>query len=335
MNIELINSTPFEPLHFESIDAKLNHFGVVVVRGSFDITNGRRLALAKQQETIVLEDQYYGDPSSSSLRYDSGLSPYKPRTDVLIEATAFSPSGRPQEAWTSAVTVGDICKKFIVTGPRVWGRKLGMPRLSEIEPISSLPIRYEYTFGGVRSDGERFASNPVGVGFENKLDGHNIPVPQILPVDSLTPAFGRALKPIGLGPIPPSWEPRVNRAGTYDTAWKETRAPYLPPDFSFEFYNVASEGMNFDGFARGDEVFYLTNLSQERELQFGLPGIQMLTLIQFEDGRIIPVPINLDTIEVEVERNKTFLQWRSIFPAQIPTRAVEIRLSAPEYMIEA
>ena len=87
--------------------------------------------------------------------------------------------------------------------------------------------------------------------------------------------------------------------------------------------------------ASGDEVFQLSNLSQERELIFGLPRIQLVTLIQFNDGRIIPGPIHLDTIEVEVERKKVFLQWRGIFPAQIPTRAVEIRMSAPEYMVEA
>lgn len=335
MNIELINSTPFVPLHFESIDAKLNHFGVVVVRGSFDIENGKRLGLAKEQETIVLEDQYYGDPSSSSMRFDSGLSPYKPRTDVLIEATAYSPSGRPEESWLSSVRAGSIHKAFLVTGPREWKRKLGIARLSEIEPISSLPIRYEHAFGGIRSDGERFESNPVGVGFENKLNGHSIRVPQLLPSDRLKPIFGQVLTPIGLGPIPPSWEPRINRAGTYDATWKETRAPYLPQDFSFGFYNVASEGMSFKGFANGDEVFQLSNLSRERELKFGLPQIQMITIIQFEDGRIIPGPINLDTIEVEVERKKVFLQWRGIFPAQIPTRSVAIRMTAPEYMIES
>lgn len=334
MKFELMNSTPFVPLHFESIDAKLNHFGVLVVRGSFDIENGKRLRLAKEQESIILEDQYFGDPTSSSLRFDSGLSPYKPHTDILVEATAYSPSGQPEESWVSFLRVGSIQKSLLVTGPRQWQRKLGIPRLTPIEPIASLPVRYEHTFGGVRSDGDRFASNPVGMGYENKLNGHAVPVPQILPVELDSPVFGKVLSPVGLGPIPPSWQPRLQRAGTYDSAWKETRAPYLPTDFSFEFYNVASEGMRFDGFAHGDEVFFLQNLSRERELRFGLPKIQMVTLIQFEDGRIIPSPINLDTIEIEVERKKVFLQWRAIFPAHIPTRAIEIRMSAPEHMVE-
>jgi hypothetical protein len=335
MNIELHNFTPFVPLQFESIDAKLNHFGVVTARGSFDIQNGKRLSLARDQETIILEDQYYGDPIASSLKSDSGLSPYKPRTDVLLEATSYSPSGLPETSWVASVRAGSIQKTLLVTGARHWYRKMGIARLSEIDPIASLPIRYEYTYGGTRADGQTFPSNPIGIGFENKLNSNNVPVPQLLSVDNPKPVFGQPLSPMGLGPIPPSWQPRLNRAGTYDSTWKETRAPYLPHDFSFAFYNVASEGLNFDGFAQGDEVFHLSNLSKERELRFGLPKILLIAIIQFDDGRIIPAPVNLDTIEIEVERKKVFLQWRGIFPAQIPTRAIEIRMSAPESMVEA
>jgi hypothetical protein len=335
MNIELNNLTPFVPLHFESIDAKLNHFGVVTVRGSFDIQNGKRLSLAGEQESIILEDSYYGDPASSSLRFDSGLSPYKPRTDILVEAISYSPSGGAEASWTASVRAGTLHKRFLVTGPRHWYRKMGIPFLSEIDPILSLPIRYEFAYGGTRSDGEKFPSNPVGIGFEKKLNGSHVPVPQLLPVENLKPFFGQPISPVGLGPIPPSWQPRLQRAGTYDSLWKETRAPYLPRDFSFEFYNVASEGLSFDGFAKGDEIFHLSNLSKNRDLRFGLPNIELISIIQFDDGRIIPGPMNLDTIEIEVERSKVFLQWRGIFPAQMPIRAVDVRMSAPESMVEA
>lgn len=335
MNIDLINPTPFVPLHFESIDAKLNHFGVLAVRGSFDIENGKILRLAEVQEPLVLQDQYYGDPGSTSLRFDSGMTPYKPHTDILVEATAYSPSGLAEDKWISHLSVGSIQKSFLVTGPRHWRRKFGLPRLSDIDPIHSLPVRYEKAFGGVRSDGERFGANPVGIGFENRLDDNIVPVPQLLSLGQPSPKFGEILSPVGLGPIAPSWQPRLDRAGTYDTAWKETRAPYPPANFSFEFYNVASEGLRFDGFAKGDEMFYLRNLSQERELRFWLPNIQLITLIQVDDGRIFPGPINLDTIEIDVERNKVFLQWRGIFPAHIPTRAVELRMSVPENMLES
>jgi hypothetical protein len=60
----------------------------------------------------------------------------------------------------------------------------------------------------------------------------------------------------------------------------------------------------------------------------------MITMIQLDDGRLFPGPMNLDTIEFRIEERKAFLQWRGIFPAQLATRAIEIRMSAPEYMVE-
>lgn len=333
MQIELINSTPFVPLQFESIDSRLNHFGVVVLRGTFDIRNGKRLKLTKEQETLVLEDQYFGPPESSSLRFDSSLSPYKPKTDVLVEARAYSPSGAPEESWVSSIRAPKLDKSFRVTGPRRWERRARGMQLSDIEPVVSVDVRYENAYGGVRADGSRFESNPVGVGCNPRTESIAC-VPQLLPIYIERPIFGQEMEPIGLGPIAPSWQPRLRRGGTLDDHWKETRAPYLPKDFSFEFYNVASEAMTFPGFAKGDEVFHLTNLSSERELKIGLPQIEMISMIQLEDGRIFPGPLNLDTIEFRIEEKKAFLQWRGIFPAQLAIRVIEIRMSAPEYMVE-
>ncbi|MFO1064065.1 MAG: hypothetical protein U0892_09395 [Pirellulales bacterium] len=45
--------------------------------------------------------------------------------------------------------------------------------------------------------------------------------------------------------------------------------------------------------------------------------------------------MNLDTIELEVDEAKAFLTWRAIYPAHIPTRRIELRMSAPGYLVEA
>jgi hypothetical protein len=61
----------------------------------------------------------------------------------------------------------------------------------------------------------------------------------------------------------------------------------------------------------------------------------LATVIRFEDGRWIPGLMHLDTIEVRVEERQAFLSWRGIFPAHIPTRGIDIRMSAPRMMVEA
>ena len=330
MKIQLNNSTPFVPLQFESIDARRNHFGVVVLGGSFKIENKKRLSLAETQESLVLEDTYFEDPGNSSLRFDSNLSPYKPKTDLLIEATAFSPTKRKMPEWISEVDFGSKKKQFKVTGPRQWEGFLGLRSPSAPEPISKLDVRYEYAFGGKRPDGTEFQANPVGVGFDRTLGSK---CPQIVPVDA--DVNHETIPVVGLGPISPSWESRLRFAGSYNDEWQRTRAPYLPADFDFEFYNVAPNDQKIAGFAKGDEVVRLKNLYSKGDLAFGLPDIQIGAVLRFSDGRIIPGPMNLDTIQVQVEQQRVFLQWRGIFPATLPIKEIDLRLSAPQYLVAA
>ena len=336
MQTLLRNQTPFVPLQFESIDKKLQRFGVVVVKGTFDIVNGQRLRISSEQAAPVLEDQYFDSPAASSLRFDSSLSPYKPATDVLIEATAWSPSGQPEKEWVSTIQAGDLMKSIRVTGPRKWVRTLLGRRLTESAPVDQVDVRYEKAFGGVSPADplDRYVLNPAGIGYAAGQYSDDVTCPQLLPPDMSVPIFGREIKPMGLGPIAPSWHPRSSHAGSYDEAWIQTRSPYLPLDFSYEYYNAAAEGLKFPGFANGDEIFQLTNLSAERHLIFGLPGISLCTLLKLDDGRILPGPVNLDTIELIVEKKRAHLQWRGIFPIRLNVREVELHLLAPVEIIE-
>ena len=291
----------------------------------------RDSALAEEQESLVLEDTYFGDKESSSLRFDSNLSPYKPKTDLLIEATAFSPNGKKMPEWVSEVDFGGKKKQFKVTGPRQWETIFGFRKPSEPEPVSSLDVRYENAFGGSLPDGTVFRDNPVGIGFD-KSSGAKYP--QILPVD-MDLALGEQIPVVGLGPICPSWDSRLRFSGNCDEDWQENRAPYLPADFDFEFYNVAPNDQKVAGFAKGDEVIKLKNLYSKGDLAFGLPGLQVGTVLRFSDGRIIPGPMNLDTIEVQVEQQRVYMQWRGIFPATLPIKEIDLRLSAPQYLVAA
>lgn len=337
MQTQIINSTPFVPIQFESVDQNLNHFGVVAVRGTFEIRHNQPLVLAREQKPPVLEDTYFGEPGQSSLRFDSCLAPYKPKTDVVVEATSYSPTGKPETQWIAILEAETIGKVFRVTGPRRWTRRLGVNRLTEIEPVCEVDVRYELAFGGSTgpSADERHGENPVGRGFRIDIREGDYPCPQILPMTVELPIAGQTIAVEGLGPIAPSWDSRLKFAGTFDERWKLTQAPYLPKDFNFEFYNVAPPGLKFPGFANSNEVFRLTNLTPDHQLTFALPGIELMAVIQFDDGRIIPGPINLDTIELNLTTQIASLTWRGIFPAQIPTRRIEIRMSAPTSMIES
>lgn len=333
-SIELINSTPFVPLQFEALDTQRNLFGVLLVQGSFEIIDKHRLKLKSQQAPLQFDDLYFGESHRSSLKREGCLAPYKPKTDVVLEATAYSPSRAKESEWISSIRIGNRHKRFRVTGPRYWESKLGLPTLSRIEPIASLDVRYEYAFGGGVSEDARYLDNPIGTGNVEKFCNGPILCPQLLPEDTTAPIFASDIGVVGLGPIAPGWGSRLRHCGALSADWQATTAPYLPSDFSFEFYNVAPPDLRFAPFLRGNELIELINLDSSRHLRFGLPEIEMITLIEFEDGRLVPGPMNLDTVELVIEERKAHLTWRGIFPAQIPTKRIEIRMSAPSHMVE-
>ncbi len=334
----LRNFTPFPPLHFESRDEKQNDFGVVVLRGTFAIAAGRRLRLVPEQQPLVMADEYFGEPGQSSLRFESSIAPYKARTDVLITADAWSPSGGPEQSWVAGAQFGDVEKWITVTGPRTWKKGVGGWSQTATEPVSSVPIRYENAWGGSYLAGDETVccdENYVGTGFVPP--GHSEPVrcPQVLPHGHGPDLpFGQPVAVEGLGPLAPSWRPRRDKAGTFNVLWEKTRWPDLPDDFSFEFYNTASPGLTLPGFADGTERVRLTNLTPERLLEFELPHFKLAMLLRFEDGRLVPAPINLDTVQIDTITNRAFLTWRGVFPLGAPLRVLEIRMKVPDDVID-
>ena len=325
------NYTPFSPLHFESRDENQNDFGVVVLRGTFEMEGGRPLRMVEGQEPILFKDEYWGDPQSSSLKFDSCMAPFKPKTDVLVNAIAYSPTYLPEKMWDVSVRFGTRQKKLTVTGPRRWVRKLGLWELTDISPVSSLPLQYELAFGGCYVDAEgvrkAWPENPIGRGFVDPRNREPVDVPQIFQdADSARhPDYGRPDVTAGLGPVAPHWAPRSERVGTYNEMWKRTRFPDLPADFDFHFYNSGSTGMTLDGFAEGNEEIELVNLTEERKTVFQLPNYQLGSLMRFENGEILPGPVLLDTVHIDAMEARVYLTWRTVYPVNVPLRALEIR----------
>ncbi len=331
------NYTPFPPLQFESRDEKRNDFGVIVLRGTFTIEHGRRLRLVQEQEPLVMADDYYGEPGQSSIRYESSIAPYKPKTDVLVNATAYSPTRQPEKQWLAGIQFGNVVKQIQVTGPRKWEKGFGGWRLTPIEPVTSVPVLYEYAYGGNYREGDKHElcdENYVGVGFVNPKVTTPVKCPQILPADYGTPEFGTPIPVEGLGVVAPAWRPRRDKAGTFNVIWEKTRWPDLPEDFSFEFYNTASTGLTLPGFANGTETVHLKNLTPNGSLSFQLPCFELATLLRFEDGRVLPGPIVLDTVHIDLSINRVFLTWRGVVPVNVPLRVLEVRMKAPEDVIQ-
>jgi hypothetical protein len=332
----LRNHTPFRPLYFESRDVQGHDFGVVVLRGTFDILPGQPLRPCPRQDPIVEADAWHGEPNASSVSVESDLAPFKPRTDILINAVAHAPGGRPLPDWMVRVKVGELEKALRVTGPRRWVREDGGWRLTEPEEVAAVPMRYENAFGGAWETGWRekkvFDQNPVGLGFvgeESPSYPDEIGAPQIEAPDAPVTELGKEYPPEGLGPIARSWQPRLGLAGTFDEAWRRTRWPALPENFQFAHHNAAHPGLQYPGFVRGDEEVRLEGLSPDGSLLSYLPGYRVGLLLRFEDGSMAVAPALLDTVTLDVPEGRGHLTWRAVFPKVKAIRVIEPRMTQP------
>ena len=213
MSVDFRNPTPFPALAFEGIDQFDQAFHVIVLRQTLTWGTEGTLVYADEQAPLCEVDEYFGALNASSIRQESDLCHYKPRCDVIVNATAYAPIGqstrrfqvrcvlrrpdvslplpeRPQglnqfveadeaslREWRAQVayirqnpTPGQrlIDKALTVTGERtlmrrVWPLRLFATivhvstlgllspptwRLTRPAPFTSLPLRYEYAYGG-------------------------------------------------------------------------------------------------------------------------------------------------------------------------------------------
>lgn len=175
--MQLLNHTPFPTITFSAKDLHGQPSQVLVIRATYDITADGRLAVSDKQTPIVLTDEYFGEMNRSSVRQESDLVPFKPKCDVIVNATAHAPGGVPVSAFHVGITIAGaeintsgtrapvLEKKLLVTGPRFWEKsQRGQWLLSSPTAlIAALPLRYEQAFGGqCRIDHSDPAAGTVG-----------------------------------------------------------------------------------------------------------------------------------------------------------------------------
>jgi hypothetical protein len=320
--MEFLNYTPFAPMMFESLDVDDNSFQVVILRGTFNLMPNAPLRPAPDQEPLITSDEFYDHPNASSVRFESDLVPYKPNSDIIINATAYAPGGKALPSWIVSAQIGRKQKSLLVTGPRYWkhylvsGWQVGAP-----EPCTEVPIRYEHAYGGQWQHDEESGvceENPVGIGYANKkyLDKSRLlPAPRLMSPDDLILELGKQHKPEGFSAIAKSWLPRRKYGGTYDEQWLQQRRPKLPKDFDCAYYNCAHPDLVYDGYLNGDEAVALKHLHpQQQILKFSLPAYRVGAVITDKDDYRYGALGNLDTVYMDIEKMQVYLTWRITLP---------------------
>lgn len=316
--LQLRNTTPFAATLMLLPDPEGIDTIYVVVKGTFALGRGpvATLAVAEEQVPITLADEFHGDPGASSIKRPSDISLDKPGTDIVLLGSAWTPGGRPAsyvDVWVAAGSVGKLVR---VLGDRVWEGSAAGPVMTPPQPFQRLPLVWERAFGGVDvteqgpvADGR----NPAGVGFHTAKTTRvpeGTPVPNVEDPHAPITDWNQAPAPAGVAPVAAHWESRRRWAGTYDAAWQQRRAPYLPQDFDPRFFQLAAPGLSTPGHLQGGEGVDLRGVTPDGLLQFQLPAMRVDVSYRREH-RTDDRAATLDTVILEPDEGRVELVWRA------------------------
>lgn len=344
---EVRNHTRLPSQYYQMMDVNDQVFHVMVSRLTYDMRHADAdglLLLADEQTPLVESDTCYGALNESSVIEESDYAPYKPKCDILFtHAVAHAPGGKAAARWPIGVRVGDWQKRLTVTGPRLMERsRLGW-KLTEPEPATEVPIRYEHAWGGtcqwprqLEGDGEpellvRGERNPIGCGLADKRwlkksKVADVDAPQIEAFDQpfdVEAADAQRYPVAGLGAIGRWWQPRRGLAGTYDEAWKQTRWPRLPHDFDFGYWNCAPADQQIE-YPTGGEQVVLIGLHEGGEVRFRLPRPALKLLLSLDVGVPLFKSMVTDTLIFDMQALQLIVVQRALVSASAEIAAIEL-----------
>jgi uncharacterized protein YjbI with pentapeptide repeats len=289
----------------------------IIVKGTFDLYNDSFVVLSESQDEL-LGDEYLGDDLTSSLKLQSDFVYFKPRTDLSLNGRCYTPGNQARKSCRITFKVGETEHALMVFGERYWEQNSeGFYKISDPDPFTELELCYENSFGG-----ESYGSNPVGKGnwgdFD-EVDKRHCFLPAIEAPGYLIRSIKDRPKPAGFGPLNNAWQQRMEKVGTYDDKWLEKRWPWFPEDFDWSYFNSAPEELQVSGYLNGDEDLYFENLHPEfSQYRSQLPGLKIRSFLHGQAGidsdstHFREVPMNLDTLSVDMEKEQLVLVWRGV-----------------------
>lgn len=334
--MRLTSSLPFPHLTFKHWSGDDSEAAVLIVKGVFGINSDGGLGVIKDQPPIVEVDAFWGEENASSLKIEQEIAPSKTCTDVTVNAVARAPEGDELPEWPVSIEVKDrVFYEFYVRGPSEWRKSKGKWTLSDPEPVKEVPICYELAYGGsapTDKEPEFYEFNPVGKGFANEKlleQSDPIPAPQIGDIAEFMAGDIRANMTVhGLGPIAKAWLPRRSEAGTFDEAWKNTRHPRMPKDYSFAFWNAAPKRLQLEPYLTGGEQFILKWFRHDpTPIEFTLPTVGVAAHKDTADGpkaRLHLTDVAIDITDPDTSQHRVTLIWRGLFANPDEIEAIHI-----------
>lgn len=317
--LQLRNETPFTAALFVTPDRHGRDTLLITIQAVL-AWGGARLHLAASQRPVPLTDEYWGDPSCSSIRYAGEARLTPPGTDVVIVGEAHTPGLRPKTTCDVSLRVGPLLRTARIVGDRVWERGAFGCSPSKPELFTTMPLRHERAVGGREEP-----RNPIGCGLRSGRSNLQLAGAALPNVEDPQGPLGSPDErptPVSFGCIPPAWAPRCGHAGTFDVTWQRTRAPYLPHDLDPRFFHAAAPGLISDAPLRGGEPVELRHLSPRGFDAFTLPASPHTLAIGL-GGAVHRPRAQLVTVVLEPTEALVTLVWQTALECDGQALAIE------------
>ncbi|MBI5017313.1 MAG: DUF2169 domain-containing protein [Deltaproteobacteria bacterium] len=319
----IVNETPLAVAPFVTMGGPGRCRLTLILKGTYALSPGT-VAVPAPEPLLPTGDEPYPDDEdgTGSLRYASDFVPRKPKADLLLVGTCHAPGGTSATSCRVTFGVGGRKKTLRVTGDRTWRSVGGVAfGVTEPEPFTSMPLRYERAFGG-----KGFASNPLGRGFDETSDDGDgrRALPNLEDPGRIVVSASDRPDPAGFGPLPLTWPQRLSKAGTYDDAWLKQRWPGFPVDFDEGFFNAAPADLQAESLAGDEELFFEHLHPAHAEYRCRLPGVRPRCFVRRRPPGAAPepdlfeVPLSLDTLWVDVDAELLVLVWRGAQEVRSP-----------------
>ena len=308
MPLELVNSTPFTADRYALTARNGATFLRIVLKGAFDVLDNGQVKPAEVQPAIVMEDEYWGAPGKSAVKYESELLLYKPATDLVVVGDACAPGDRPVTRMMVGLSYqGRRLKQFQVSGDREWRRGLLGWSPSAPKYFTRIPVTYDRAYGGTDDEGSE-PRNRSGMGYSTRASNmEGLPVPNIEWANDLSDSPSKRPAPAGFGVIARNWMPRMKYAGTYDDQWLETQFPLLPADFDDRFFHSVAADQWIDP-PRGGEEIVIDGMSPRGQIRFALPSCAASVSLSYTSGQTQSM-MRTETVLVDTLRRTCTVTW--------------------------
>ncbi|MDN5842472.1 MAG: DUF2169 domain-containing protein [Alcaligenaceae bacterium] len=240
------------------------------------------------------------------------LSEKKTRGGFGVAGEACAPAGGTVEGLTVRAGVGDLERKLLAQGDRVWTRNPTGWRATPCQPFQRMPIGLARAYGGAE-----WRDNPYGRGHcANTDEFEGVPLPNIELPDQPMLKPGDTPATATLGPHSIGSTLRTQWLGAVDEAWQRNRLPWLPDDTDPRWFDRFDPQQCQAAYWRGDEPWFAENMHPQHSMLRGrLPGLRPRLLMRTvaQPDRHLELELDLDTVWLMPNDQRTIVMYRSQF----------------------